>query len=232
MRREEESLACFVSRARWNAHSDSITTFTGPRKLTKHPLPEESRRRGDNVGAPEHDRPEDDKPPIDALPTDAAIVVMGPSGSGKTTIGRRLAEQLRRPFVDADDHHSPENVAKMRSGVGLTDEDREPWLLGLRALLKDSPRTILACSALKKSYRTLLRPENAAVVFLLLDVPEEELARRLEARQGHYAGPSLLKSQLALLEPPAEEIGVFVIDGSGPESVVLSRALRALARAS
>lgn len=173
---------------------------------------------GDNVGAPGDDRPT----------RAAAIVVMGPSGSGKTTLGRKLAEKLGRNFIDADDHHTPQNVAKMRSGVGLTDEDREPWLLRLRALLAADPRAILACSALKKSYRALLRPENVPVVFLLLDVPEDELARRLAARQDHYAGPSLLKSQLAALERPSEEVGVFVIDGADPERVVLGRALAAL----
>lgn len=154
---------------------------------------------------------------------------MGPSGSGKTTLGERLARALGRPFVDADDHHSPSNIAKMRAGTSLTDEDRRPWLEELREILFREPSTVLACSALKRSYRTLLRPDGIDVVFLLLDVPEAELARRLKERRGHYAGPSLLASQLAALEPPSLELRSYVVDGSGPEEVVLQRALEALA---
>lgn len=154
---------------------------------------------------------------------------MGPSGSGKTTVGRRLAEALSRPFVDADDHHFPSNIAKMKAGMSLSDEDRRPWLEQLRNILANDPSTILACSALKKSYRTLLRPETTGVVFLFLDVPAAELTRRLETRRGHYAGPSLLTSQLATLEPPSLEPRSFVIDGSGLEEEVLERVLEVLA---
>jgi gluconokinase len=153
---------------------------------------------------------------------------MGPSGSGKTTIGRRLADALGRPFIDADDHHCATNIAKMQAGIGLTDEDRHPWLRELQRILASEPRTVLACSALRRSYRTLLQPDSVGVAFLLLDVPEEELARRLITRTAHYAGPALLASQLAALESPAEEFSGFVIDGSGPEVVVLQRALAVL----
>ena len=183
------------------------------------PIERASQKGGDNVGSPGKS----------TVGTAAAIVVMGPSGSGKTTLGERLARTLGRPFVDADDHHSPSNIEKMKAGTSLTDEDRRPWLEGLRDILSKEPSTVLACSALKRSYRTLLRPTAIEVVFLLLDVPESELARRLKERSGHYAGPSLLASQLATLEPPDDELRSYVVDGSGPEEEVLKRARAALA---
>lgn len=186
--------------------------------MKKDPLTEDARPSGDNVGAGVQ-RP---------LASRTPIVVMGPAGSGKTTLGRRLAQALGRPYRDADDHHGPSNVAKMNAGLSLTDEERMPWLLELREILSRHPTTVLACSALRKSYRSLLRPETANVVFLLLDVPETELARRLQERIGHYAGPSLLSSQLSTLESPSGEPDSFVIDGTGPEEKVLERALAVL----
>ncbi len=156
------------------------------------------------------------------------IVVMGPAGSGKTTLGRMLAELLEVRFIDADDHHSAENVAKMRAGVGLSDADRAPWLAHLRTLLEGGEPVVLACSALKRSYRTVLDPRGTEVTFVFVDVPTEELEARLIGRAGHYAGASLLTSQLATLERPDGEPNARTIDGSGTLEQVISRAVSAL----
>src|SRR5690349_14696365 len=130
---------------------------------------------------------------------------MGVAGAGKTTVGRQLADAISWEFHDADDFHSAENVAKMHRGEGLTDADRQPWLEALGRLIatvvRDGRHAVLACSALKHAYRVMLIPEEipaAAIRFVYLDVPPEELERRLERRH-HYAGPSLLASQLATL---------------------------------
>ncbi len=164
----------------------------------------------------------------DEHPSPLPVVVMGPSGCGKTTLGRNLAQWFGCDFEDADDHHPPANVEKMRSGLGLTDDDRAPWLEHLGEILCDRPRLVMACSALKKSYRNILRDSNPHVKFLLLDVPRSELERRLNDRLGHFAGVSLLESQLTTLELPDDEAFVFVIDGTGSEEEILHRALSSL----
>lgn len=141
-------------------------------------------------------------------------VLMGVSGSGKTTIGTLLAERLGIAFADADDYHSAENKAKMHAGTPLTDEDRAPWLLTLHTLLADWANTgkggVLACSALKESYRDVLRSGLPAqtVTFVWLDGSPELIRQRLEARQGTYMNPQLLGSQFATLEVPADAIRV------------------------
>jgi gluconokinase len=132
-------------------------------------------------------------------------ILMGVAGSGKTTVGRLLAETEGWPFFDADDFHTPENKEKMRRGVGLTDADRGPWLDALRAkideLIAAKRSAVLACSALKQGYRERL-DAGPDVRFVHLKGSYELLASRLGARAGHYAGPSLLKSQFEALEEP------------------------------
>ena len=144
---------------------------------------------------------------------------MGVAGAGKTTVGRELAEKIGWEFHDADDFHSAENIAKMHRGEGLTDADREPWLEALSrlvaAVVREGRHAVLACSALKHAYRVMIMPQGipaAATRFVYLDVPPEELERRLESRH-HYAGPSLLASQLATLEKPKDAVW---IDGTRP----------------
>jgi gluconokinase len=139
---------------------------------------------------------------------------MGVAGAGKTTVGRELATTIGWEFHDADDFHSPENIAKMHRGEGLTDADRQPWLEALARLIvsivREERHAVLACSALKHAYRVMLMPSGipaAAIRFVYLDVPPEELERRLEQRH-HYAGPSLLSSQLATLEKPKDAVWV------------------------
>lgn len=140
---------------------------------------------------------------------------MGVAGAGKTTVGRELAQAIGWEFHDADEYHSPENIAKMHRGDALTDDDRLPWLATLRALIasivRESRHAVLACSALKQSYRELLvSPDipDVAVRFAYLDVPAAELELRLAHRPHHFAPPALLASQLATLEPPRDAVWV------------------------
>ena len=142
---------------------------------------------------------------------------MGVSGAGKTTVGRALADALGWTFEDADAYHDPAALAKMAGGHGLTDADRAPWLARLRALLDDrlahGPPTVLACSALTDAYRDALGADRPGVLLAWLDVPADTLRQRLAARTGHVAGPDLLPSQLATLEPPGAALR---LDGTRP----------------
>jgi gluconokinase len=139
------------------------------------------------------------------LSTNQVIIVMGVSGSGKSTVGFLLAQALGVPFYDADDFHSPANIAKMSSGVPLTDDDRQGWLAALSAGIREWSQqkgAVLACSALKESYRQQLMA-GARVRWVFLDGTEELVRQRLTTREGHYMGSALLGSQFAALERPA-----------------------------
>jgi gluconokinase len=144
------------------------------------------------------------------------LVVMGVSGTGKSTVGRLLAERLRRPLIEGDDLHPPENIAAMHAGVPLTDEHRGPWLRAVRDAMDaaDGP-IVVACSALRRAYRDVLRTAERPVRFLHLVVAPDELASRLASRTEHFMPVSLLASQLAALEPlEPDEDGVTVSAGS------------------
>lgn len=140
------------------------------------------------------------------------VVLMGVTASGKTTIGKLLAAKAGWQFAEGDDYHSQANRDKMHRGVPLDDQDRAPWLASLHELLLGWGRSgmngILACSALKQKYREELAreipPENLRFAFL--DVPRDELERRLANRKGHYMNPSLLQSQLDTLEVPKDAL--------------------------
>ncbi len=142
------------------------------------------------------------------------VVVMGVSGSGKTTIGEPLAGQLGWEFLDGDDFHPPENVAKMSAGTPLADADRWPWLDRLNAELRarEARResAVLACSALKQAYRERLTRGLADWRLVFLHGSFELLQRRLKERKHRYMPASLLQSQFATLEPPAKAISVDV----------------------
>lgn len=142
------------------------------------------------------------------------ILLMGVTGAGKTTVGRELAGQLGWRFADADVYHSPANIAKMHAGIPLTDQDRAPWLQALHhaisAWLESSENVVLACSALKQSYRDMLviSPE---VKLVYLHAGRELVADRLAARAGHYMNHLLVPSQFETLQEPAE---AFTVDAS------------------
>jgi gluconokinase len=138
---------------------------------------------------------------------------MGVTGVGKTTVGRALADELQWRFADADDYHPPANIAKMKAGIPLDDADRAPWLQALRSAIMKwvaaGENVVLACSALKQSYRDMLMvgPE---VKLVYLHGSFEVLARRLAERREHYMDPSLLKSQFDTLEEPHGAISISV----------------------
>lgn len=135
---------------------------------------------------------------------------MGVSGSGKSTIGGPLAARLGLPFLDADEFHPPANVAKMAAGTPLTDADRRPWLELLNAKLKERKSAVLACSALKESYRRALAEGLADCRFVHLRGGMELIRARLAERQHRYMPAALLESQFDTLEPPRDAIEVDI----------------------
>lgn len=138
--------------------------------------------------------------------SDILIVIGGVSGAGKTTVGKLLSERLAVPFFDADDFHPRSNVEKMANGIPLDDDDRMPWLEVLAARLAGWEKeggAVLACSALKESYRAVLESScSGPVHWIFLTGPEKLFAERLASRKGHYFDPMLLNSQLDTLEIP------------------------------
>ncbi|TWD50848.1 gluconate kinase (SKI family) [Arthrobacter sp. AG367] len=159
------------------------------------------------------------------------IIVMGVSGCGKTTIGDLVARELGVPFVDGDSLHPVENVAKMAAGTPLTDEDRWPWLatVGSKLAAAGDGGLVLACSALRRSYRDAIREQAPDTVFLHLDGSKEVLKARTEGRTGHFMPPALLESQLATLEPLQEDERGVVVDIAAPVQDVVAEALKGIA---
>jgi len=157
-------------------------------------------------------------------------VVMGVSGCGKTTVGEALAAHLNCPFYDGDDFHSPENVAKMASGVPLNDADRAPWLASLADLIRDhlarGETAVLASSALRKSYRDQLRVDDR-VRFIFLDGDFDLIWGRMQARQDHYMKAEMLRSQFDALERPDESVAIR-IDIDQDVSDILQQVIEAI----
>ena len=149
------------------------------------------------------------------------VIIMGTTGSGKTTIGTLLAKRLGWEFVDADDFHPPGNVEKMKHGIALTDADREPWLKALHdkivEWITEARNVVLACSALKQSYRDELRA-GPDVKFVYLKGSYELFSQRVLVRKGHFAKQDLLASQFATLEEPTDAITVDA--APSPEQIV------------
>jgi gluconokinase len=145
------------------------------------------------------------------------IVVMGVAGSGKTLIGRMLADELGWPFLDADDLHPPANIAKMAAGIPLDDRDRIPWLDATHAKLLTMPNAVLACSALKESYRQRLSA-GLAVRFVFLRASRSLITERLRERKGHFFAPELIDSQFDAIEPPRNAIEIDA--AKAPDEIV------------
>jgi gluconokinase len=139
------------------------------------------------------------------------IVVMGPSGSGKSTVGAFLAETLGARFVDGDDLHPAANVRKMAAGIPLDDTDRQPWLRLVGKTLQEEERIVIACSALRRSYRDLIRTEAPETFFAELAIGRAVLEERMRVRADHFMPAALLDSQLQTLESlDADEYGIRV----------------------
>lgn len=157
------------------------------------------------------------------------IVLMGVSGSGKTSVAEGLHNLLGWPYQEGDNLHPQPNVDKMAAGIPLTDEDRLPWLALCHAWimerLADGGGGILTCSALKHSYRDILRQGSDRVTFIYLDVAKSVLETRLAHRQGHYMPPTLLPSQLAALEVPTPDEHALTVECEGPPAEVIARVL-------
>ncbi|WP_193596592.1 gluconokinase [Microbacterium sp. YJN-G] len=149
------------------------------------------------------------------------IVVMGVSACGKSTVSAALATRLGLPFVDADKLHPAANVEKMASGIPLDDDDRRPWLAAVRDVLAGKDRPVVACSALRRVYRDMLRQAGDSVVFVHLTGSFELLAARAGDRVGHFMPPQLLRSQFDALEPlGSEEHGVSIDVGRSIDDIV------------
>jgi gluconokinase len=154
-----------------------------------------------------------------------SIIVMGVSGCGKTTFGSALAARVRLDFIEGDQLHPPENIAKMSAGIPLTDDDRWPWLSSISDALAARRAAVASCSALRRIYRDRLREgAGGELIFICLVLPKTELERRMTLRTGHFMPAGLLDSQLAAFESPQDEAGVLMVDGALVQDSNLDRA--------
>ncbi|HCU94609.1 MAG TPA: hypothetical protein DHU96_18580 [Actinobacteria bacterium] len=160
------------------------------------------------------------------------VLVAGVAGSGKTTIGILLAQQLGWPFEDGDDLHPAANIAKMRAGVPLTDEDRQPWLHAVAGWMDQriaaGESGVIACSALKRSYREVLRSGRPPLRIVFLQVSHDILAARLASRPGHFFRAQLLGSQLADAEVPLPAEHAIVVTAESAPADVAAEIIRRL----
>jgi gluconokinase len=162
------------------------------------------------------------------------VVVMGVSGCGKSTVGALLARRLGAEFLEGDELHPPRNIERMASGIALTDNDRRDWLLEIAHQLADARAgrhaLVVSCSALKRSYRDMLRTAASDLAFVHLHAGRELLEARLQARPGHFMPSSLLESQLQTLEPPASDERAITLDAALPPAELAAQAAAWLAR--
>ena len=161
------------------------------------------------------------------------VVVMGVSGCGKSTVGKLLARQLKAEFLEGDDLHPPRNIERMASGIALTDTDRRDWLLQIAQQLADARAgrhgLVVACSALKRSYRDMLRTAANQLAFVHIQASRELLESRLAARPGHFMPSSLLDSQLQTLQPPGADERAITLDAALPPAEIAKQAVAWLA---
>lgn len=159
------------------------------------------------------------------------IVVMGVSATGKTTIGEGIAEELGCEFIEGDELHPSANIEKMSAGIPLTDEDRWPWLQAIAELVAvrdhEGTSTVVTCSALKRSYRNVLR-DAAPTFFVHLEAPFEVLQERMSHRTKHFMPPALLRSQFDILEPLEDDEAGAAVDVSPPVDEVVEEAVNAV----
>src|SRR5580658_3935424 len=152
---------------------------------------------------------------------------MGVAGCGKSTLGQAVAQRTGWPMIEGDDFHSPENKARMHAGIPLSDADRESWLRALaREIQQRKHGAVLACCALKRAYRDILRAASPGLLFVFLDITQEEALRRLRARGQHFFPPSLLQSQFETLEAPVDESDVLRLDASLPPQRLLDQTVQ------
>ena len=159
---------------------------------------------------------------------------MGVSGSGKSVIGAAFARALDTDFVEGDEYHPAENVDRMSRGIALTDEDRAGWLRALATRIRESKEAatglVMTCSALKRSYRDVLRAESRRLQFVFLKGERALVAERLAGRRGHFMPPSLLESQFTALEEPSPDEDAWVCDiTQSPQEIVDGLVARASA---
>ena len=171
--------------------------------------------------------------------TPPILLIMGVSGSGKSTIGALLAGRLRWPYAEADDFHPAENLRKMRAGEPLTDEDRLPWLHAIGAWIDEQiaagQPAVVSCSALKRSYRDVLRGpagrHRSQLQLIYLEGDRELIAHRMAARHGHFFPEKLLDSQFRDLEPPGPDEHPIVVQVGTPPQEIIDEVLSDLGRA-
>ncbi|MGE9314185.1 gluconokinase [Niabella sp. CJ426] len=161
------------------------------------------------------------------------LIIMGVSGSGKTSVGKSIAKEQKRIFMDGDDLHPRANINKMSQGIPLTDEDRQGWLDTIvaeaKTIVKRGETGIIACSALKRQYRDRLRSGISSINFLYLKASYEKVSQQLAARQGHFMPVSLLRSQFDLLQEPDEgEADVTTVEVQDNLEATIAIALKAL----
>ena len=163
-------------------------------------------------------------------PNKLALVVMGVSGCGKSSVAQAVVERLGGRLIEGDEFHSQTNIAKMRRGEALTDEDRAAWLDRLASELSDCARrgehAVLACSALKRRYRDRLRAAVPALGFVFLDLPERVAYERVALRTSHFMPSSLVAAQFADLEPPVSEGLTLTVDAMLPVADIADLTLR------
>ncbi|MEA2739399.1 MAG: gluconokinase [Acetobacteraceae bacterium] len=159
-------------------------------------------------------------------------IVMGVSGSGKTTVAAALAREEGWILLEGDSFHPPANIAKMKAGTPLTDEDRWPWLRAIAAkedeLLAAGQSAVVACSALKRAYRDILIGGRPDTLLIYLRGSKELIANRMKARKGHFMPPALLDSQFATLEEPGPDEHPIIVDIGGKPDAVIADAIRQL----
>ena len=158
-----------------------------------------------------------------------AVILMGVAGSGKTAVGKKVAEKLHWAFLDADNFHPAANIEKMKHGIPLNDDDRVPWLQRLHDELQhqltERHSVILACSALRESYRNTLGDHISPLTFVHLDVDAETIRNRLQHRTAHFFPKELMESQFATLEKPKDAV---IVDARKPLDAVVDQVIHSL----